>query len=297
MVVWKKNSVLCLHSLQDHCYALIKKEMDTDFEDDCRDIKERRERLEKQLAESENGSNNGGGGGGSKAESNISTKDECHSLPQRRKSKKRVSSWARGECKKRPRRGERNGEHAEEEEEEGAEEEGEDVEKVGEENHEKDPAGETEKPLAETNVAASPADNSLSQSPRTRRRGTHPSPPSGSATPSSSSVAEMVPTSGVRIDQPKLQQLVSEAARLTEGFCVERLERVLAGMMAAVAPFRGRTDRSELVGDLQRYVNTHLKQLEQQQHVSGGRTPRSTASSTPRHHPQHNGHLGGGGRH
>ena len=40
-------------ALQDHCYALIKAEMDSDFEDECRNIVERREKLTKQLEDPE----------------------------------------------------------------------------------------------------------------------------------------------------------------------------------------------------------------------------------------------------
>ncbi len=239
---------------QDFCYALIKAEMDTDFEDECKDIRERREKLEKQLAESPDHPVT--------AAAAPSKEPETPQTQQRRKKpRKRISSWARGEVRKKPRR-----EKAEEEGEEGEEEPEGEEEQEGE-----DDAKEKE----DDSPKANSAENSLSHSPRaTRRRGGGGgSPPSVANAAHIPAAAEMVPTSGVRIDQSRLQQVTGEAVRLTEGFTVERLERVLAAMMAAVAPYRARTDRTQLPADLQRCLDTLKTQ----------RTPSSARGSSHRH--------------
>ncbi len=230
---YETNKIIChrARALQDFCYALIKAEMDTDFEDECAQIKESRLRLEKQLEEGEAVAANNSG---------EAKPAEQEKQPPKKKPKKRVSSWARGECRKRPRR-------------EKVEENGEEDEEEEEEEDEVDDDGESGK-------SNNSLENSLSQSPRTRRRGNTTSPPSTSNSPPQLN-GELVPTAGVRVDQAKLQQVSKEAVRLTEGFSVERLERVLAGLMAVVAPYKERSDRTQLPADLLRYLETSVKPL------------------------------------
>jgi len=63
-------------------------------------------------------------------------------------------------------------------------------------------------------------------------------------------VAPSVPT-GVRIDNNKVMQWMNDLIRVTEGFTVEKLERIYTAMAKVIRRYRSLTDRTDLPTDLQ----------------------------------------------
>jgi len=63
-------------------------------------------------------------------------------------------------------------------------------------------------------------------------------------------VAPSVPT-GIRIDNNKIMQWNNDLVRFTEGFVVEKLERIYSSMAQVIRRYRTLTDRTDLPTDLQ----------------------------------------------
>lgn len=64
----------------------------------------------------------------------------------------------------------------------------------------------------------------------------------------------MVPTTSVRIDQSKLNQIQNDLVKHTEGFCVEKLERVFSTLMELVSSYKNKWDRTELPAEMQEVI-------------------------------------------
>ena len=63
-------------------------------------------------------------------------------------------------------------------------------------------------------------------------------------------------TTGVRLDQNKLNGLKSELIKFTKEYSVERLERVYTRLIGVVDNYKNKVDRSQLPGDLQVQIET-----------------------------------------
>ena len=115
---YETNKIIChrARALIDFSYALVKAEMDTDFEDECKEIVSRRKKLTKELEElsgDDEGGEEGEGGGvnGTHTDGNSSV----GASTRKRRKPMRKSAWAKGYTpKKKPRRAEQNGGGAEE---------------------------------------------------------------------------------------------------------------------------------------------------------------------------------------
>ena len=117
---YETNKIICHRSraLQDFSYALVKAEMDTDFEDECKEIVARRKKLTKEL-EDLSGDDDEEENGGANTDCNSSV-----SAGRKRKKPMRKSAWSKGLTPKRPKRPR--------EEQNGAEEDDEDEDNDGE---------------------------------------------------------------------------------------------------------------------------------------------------------------------
>ncbi|XP_040580500.1 ATPase family AAA domain-containing protein 2 [Lepeophtheirus salmonis] len=79
---YETNKIICHRAtaLRDFTYALVKQEMDTDFEEECREISERRKKLEEELKEY--------------------PKDTSEQPKPFHTTRHRTSRWSRGDCRK-----------------------------------------------------------------------------------------------------------------------------------------------------------------------------------------------------
>ncbi len=250
---YETNKVIChrARDLQDFAYALIKAEMDTDFEEECRDIVSRRQKLTKELEERDTDGEEEAAGGSDANDANSSI---TQSGRKRKRARMRVSKWAKGFSATRARRRPKRGEDGEEEEEEEEDHEEQNGEEHNEEEEEE--AMETEEALPDaggrstrrrsrtvSNGESAAAGSSARSSPKENALA-----PTSAANSSSSS--SMVPTGGVRIDQKKLDVLHNQVTHLTEGYNVERLERVHSLLMGVVAKFATVADRTQLPAEM-----------------------------------------------
>lgn len=168
---YETNKIIChrARALMDFSYALVKAEMDTDFEDECKEIVSRRKKLTKELEELSDDADEGEDGGavnGTHTDGNSS----IGAASKKRRKPMRKSSWAKGCTPKRKARPkeEQNGS-------EDDEEDAEDDDDVGE-----DEEGDEEPSAADTSAAA--AQTPTRTSSRTRAGAT--------PTPSTSAAAE-----------------------------------------------------------------------------------------------------------
>ena len=165
---YETNKIIChrARALMDFSYALVKAEMDTDFEDECKEIVSRRKKLTKELEElSDDEGEDGGAVNGTHTDGNSS----IGAASKKRRKPMRKSSWAKGCTPKRKARPK--------EEQNGSEddEDAEDDDDVGE-----DEEGDEEPSAADTSAAA--AQTPTRTSSRTRAGAT--------PTPSTSAAAE-----------------------------------------------------------------------------------------------------------
>ena len=229
---YETNKILChrAKALQDFSYALVKAEMDTDFEDECKDIVERRKKLTKKLSEMPATPTPA-------AASNATANNGTPASQQKKRHpRKRVSAWARGTTPSNKKRRARvssstanNSAQQSNDEESGEEEEEEDNKE--EENVEQEQQGRSTR-----------RDNrSSSNSPRDLAR-----------------TSNMVPTGGVRIDQSRLKSLQEKTVRITDGYNVESLERTYTALENIVASYSAKADRTQLPSD----IDVKLKEIQ-----------------------------------
>jgi len=91
-------------------------------------------------------------------------------------------------------------------------------------------------------------------SPRTSRRATlaNSTPDQGPAV-SPAQAADLAPSvpTGVRVDSSRVAQWHNDLVRTTEGFVVEKLERIYTAMAKVIRQYRLESDRTALPTDLQ----------------------------------------------
>ena len=160
---YETNKIIChrARALIDHSYALVKAEMDTDFEDECKEIVSRRKKLTKELEElsgDEHDNEEGEDGAANDGNSSVSA-------PRKRRKPMRKSAWAKG-CtpKRKPRPKENDGDDDDEDD---------DGEDKDSDESDKDPAT-----TADTSAAAAPTPTRSSS--RTRS-GATPTPSTSAA--------------------------------------------------------------------------------------------------------------------
>merc|ERR1719499_233237 len=92
-------------------------------------------------------------------------------------------------------------------------------------------------------------------SPRTSRRATAvaSSAPDQGPSVSPAQAADLAPSvpTGVRVDSSRVAQWHNDLVRTTEGFVVEKLERIHTAMAKVIRQYRFESDRTALPTDLQ----------------------------------------------
>lgn len=78
---------------QDFCYALVKAEMDTDFEEDCKEIIDRRKKLTEELKQSK----------GQDHAEGLNDSNCLDTSQRKRKAKRKASNWSKGNAASRKR--------------------------------------------------------------------------------------------------------------------------------------------------------------------------------------------------
>ena len=226
---YETNKVIChrARALQDFAYALVKAEMDTDFEDDCKDIVRRRKSLTCKLKKTDNESE----------ENFFSLKDvneeanELHGATpnanRKRKPKRRISKWQRGYTPK-PKKVKEKQDKDDQIEENGIEKENEDHASADE------PEDQEENGQLEENTDGlcdlEDEDSRLSATIMDT---------------SSQSVHEN--TCILRVDEEQLLVIENDVLKLTKDLAVEPLERLYCHLMECVRQFKHRYDRTDLI--------------------------------------------------
>ena len=71
-------------------------------------------------------------------------------------------------------------------------------------------------------------------------------------------VNEMVPNPGIRIDQTRLNHVQSDVIMVTEGWKLEKLERIYSKLMDVVmSKYKDKSDRTQLPKELQAIVDVN----------------------------------------
>jgi len=164
------------------------------------------------------------------------------------KSRRRKSRWSSGVLtKKKSVKKKLLESDAEDKEGDDAEEKDGDGNEDGEKEKSKDDGKQAEKDASEEPSAGpSHIPDLTPSSPRPVREATMPM----TNNPQEDLVAPSVPT-GVRIDSNKVMQWMNDLVRFTEGFTVEKLERIYTAMAKVIRRYRTLTDRTDLPTDLQ----------------------------------------------
>jgi len=136
----------------------------------------------------------------------------------------------------------------------GIDDEQEQQEKKEEEEEEKKRKEEGERKRRQEEEEEKEQEAEAMSSPRTSRRATlaNSTPDQGpSVSPAQAAdLAPSVPT-GVRVDSSRVAQWHNDLVRTTEGFVVEKLERIYTAMAKVIRQYRLETDRTALPTDLQ----------------------------------------------
>lgn len=246
---YETNKIIChrARALQDFSYALVKAEMDTDFEDNCKEIVERRKKLTKKLKDSpELFDRSPSGSGGGQASSSVKKKRP----PPRR----RVSSWAKGLDTSKSRRNKKRAEEDEDNNENGAVSGDETAPGNGEQPsltngvnggpHGEEEEEDVEMATEEVNGVGGEDTGSKRNSGGGRRNY------NGDLAPSAS-----FNKSGVRVDQAKLGYIHQDLVKITDGFPVEKLERIFCVLMEIVQGYALSVDRTTLPENLKIKLN------------------------------------------
>jgi len=305
-LAYETNRIIChrARALQDFVYALVKSEMDTDFEDECREIVERRKeatiklkKIDKEAAKSVlsspgklqdmmelqstacqvcksrgeedsmllcDGCDNGYHTycveppienvpeGDWFCKDCVNEKQQGGVTPASAESKKgsantkrRKSRWSSGVLpSKKKKQVKKNL----------LESDGEDKdEKEKDEATEKDKDNEEEKNEMEVQEKVPEEDPLPGPSHIPDLTPSSPRPSRSSTLPINSNTEDLVAPSvpiGVRIDNNKVIQWSNDLVRMTEGFYVEKLERIYTAMAKVIRLYRTRTDRTDLPTDL-----------------------------------------------
>ena len=231
---YETNKVIChrARALQDFAYALVKAEMDTDFEEDCKEIVRRRKSLTTQLKKTEKDSDK-------KFFSFADTADEksesamtaINPHRKRPKPRRKISKWQRGRITK-PKKVKEKSDKEEQNEQNSPEKEL-DEEVNGEDNCEQDDGKSDENSDAMEDV----------EDEDTR--------PSTLALDVSSQSANEVCTT-FELDEEKLKVIEEDLLKQTDNYPVENVERLYCHLMDCVRKFRHRNDRNNLIEILRR---------------------------------------------
>ena len=226
---YETNKVIChrARALQDFAYALVKAEMDTDFEEDCKEIVQRRKTLTNQLKKTEKE-------GEQTFFSFTDVQDQANQLEEetpntlrKRKPRRRVSKWQRGYTPK-PKRVKDKADKDDQVESNDHEKENEEHVSAGE-----DEELEKNSPLVENADGICDVEDEDSRF-------------SASAMDTSSqSIHES--TSILRIDEQQLLLIEKDLLKRTKDLAVEPLERLFCHLMECVRQFKHRYDRGDLI--------------------------------------------------
>jgi len=200
----------------------------------------------------------------------------------RKKPFRKRSAWSRGVAEKKTKKKILVGSDAEEKEKEGdgGEEEEGDVKKKKEDEeeqrkHEEEEIGRNEQEEENKRREDEPKEQEeeAMSSPRTSRRGTAASTTTDqgpSTLPTQAAdLAPSVPT-GVRIDSSRVIQWHNDLVRTTEGFVVEKLERIHTAMAKVIRQYRFESDRTALPTDLQAELEVVKSQERELGHMRVG---------------------------
>jgi len=221
---YETNKVIChrARALQDFAYALLKAEMDTDFEDNCKEIISRRKKLTEKLNKPTTLQ-----GFDPKTKSVVPLASTANAVPgskpsdssadpttskQPPKKKKRKSRWSSGlPDKKRSKRVPKRDENVEVD----------------------------ENPSVETSMEKSKDDSKLDQDDTFENEESD-----------SDEEVTLNESKEMKIDFKKLKAIEDDLVKRTEDFHIENLERIFTKLMECVSHYRNVYDRSQLPQDL-----------------------------------------------
>lgn len=231
---YETNKVLChrAKSLQDFAYALIKADMDTDFEDNCKEIIERRKKLTKKLSKpEENLAFDPNTNKIVPIKTDLASLNSASASTSAKKSpirKKRVrkSRWSSGfiaKPKAKPKPKEKDEDEEKDEEDKGEDKEG---------DKDKDTSVNAND-LEQDNAEDSDFDGEVS----------------------------LNETMGLKMDFNKLKQIEDDLVTRTENSTTEILEKVYTKLMECVSHYKGLYDRTQLPKDLEDKMSNLLPQI------------------------------------
>jgi len=313
-LAYETNRIIChrARALQDFVYALVKSEMDTDFEDECREIVERRKevttklkKLDKELSKVVppspgkmqdmlaivstacqvctsrgdedamllcDGCDHGyhtyctdppieivpdgdwfcKDCSGEKVKQGVTPSSAESKKGGSSKARRKRSRWSSGvvpPSKKKQQAKKKlldsDGEGKDDKDGDGNVDKEEDLDKENNEGKEITDKKEEEMEVEKDSPGPSRIPDLTPSSPRPSRSTTLPL-----SSNTHDLVAPSVPT-GVRIDSSKVVQWSNDLVRSTEGFTVEKLERIYTAMAKVIRRFRTLTDRTDLPTELQ----------------------------------------------
>ena len=224
---YETNKVIChrARALQDFAYALVKAEMDTDFEDNCKDIVCRRKTLTVKLKKTEKDTEEKYFAITDVAEEANEFGTVTPNSHRKRKPKRKLSKWQRGytpkpkKVKDKQDKEDQMETHTPENEEHASADEPEEVEQNGQLCENTDGACDLED--EDSRLSASALDIS------------------------SQSVHET--NSTFCLDEEQLTKLEKELLKLTKNLEIEPLERLHCHWMECVRKFKHRYDRTDLI--------------------------------------------------
>ena len=230
---YETNKVIChrARALQDFAYALVKAEMDTDFEDDCKEIVERRKKLSNQLKKTTVNGDQQFFSLERTQEDSAKTGGATPNAIRKKKPKRRVTKWQRGYTP-RPKRAKDKTDKEEHAEASG-------TEKNNDEHNSTDAEDEHEdhNRLLDNSEELCNIDDEESRL-------------SASAMDASSQSIHEI--SGVlQIDEAQIELLMSQLVHRTKDFAVEPLERLFCQLMECARQFKYRYDRTGLIEVMQ----------------------------------------------
>jgi len=260
---YETNKVIChrAHALKDFAYALVKAEMDTDFEDDCKDIVARRKKITERLKQEPakpttavaSSSSNAAASAASAGIVLPNGQAEENEQQQRRPAKRRrTSNWSKGVTPRRRAAAAANKRPADDDDEmedemEGGEEAEDDAVITAEASVDASrnqvpaaTAAEKDIPKETAAAAAAAAATTTADAAETDSR----QPEQEKQQPLSQAASVLV------IDRKGLDDLKKKVMSKTRDMTVESLERLYWKMMKIVQSYRHEFDRSDLIQDL-----------------------------------------------
>lgn len=281
---YETNKVIChrARALQDFAYALVKAEMDTDFEDECKDIVDRRQKLTRELQDGAGGSGgrtvlkfvrgqvvttteeDGARVAGKAALASASpaslqaNQAESRPLKRRKGSRKRGSEWSNGSIPSKKKRRVLKGHSAAAAPSSTSIDDAKKVE--NDDDAEVDDKKVNVKGGEVVDDGGSKSGSGIEEGPEDGEKG-RPEQQlqekvAGGAASSTTATAkggsprkerpEVVAVLRLELDEHKLAEVEKDLVASTEGLGVEALERIFCLLMRVVGEFQSSWDRSEL---------------------------------------------------